>query len=172
MKKTGFFKVLLIFLGILASTVTLALAPPTAALAFVSGEAPQPVDATLAPVNQDFGGSAINGYDTVAYFTEGEALYGSEKFTHRWRGATWYFVSERHRRLFAADPVRYAPQYGGYCAYAMSHGYAVAIDPSVWTIVDGKLYLNKRYARADWLTDIAAHIASADRVWQGLAQSR
>lgn len=65
-------------------------------------------------VNSTFFGVAIKGYDTVAYHTEGRAVKGQRKYSHKWNDAKWYFTSAEHRDLFAADPVRYAPQYGGY----------------------------------------------------------
>ena len=88
------------------------------------------------------GGVAIDGTDPVAYFTDGRPAQGSSDFEHEWMGATWRFVSAAHRDLFAADPAKYAPQYGGYCAWAVSQGYTAKIDPAAWKIVDGKLYLN------------------------------
>ena len=98
--------------------------------------------AAVAPVNETLFGKAIDGYDPVAYFTDGKAVKGQSRFTHEWMGATWLFASAEHRDLLAADPERYAPQYGGYCAYAVSQGATADIDPSAWKIVDGKLYLN------------------------------
>jgi hypothetical protein len=114
-----------------------------------------------------FGGVAIEGYDTVAYFTEGEALKGSEAFAYDWLGATWLFASAEHRDLFAADPVTYAPQYGGHCALGTAFGESTAnIDPEAWTIVDGKLYLQySKGGREQWERDRAARIAAADQKW-------
>lgn len=90
-----------------------------------------------------FGGVAIDGYDPVAYFTEGRAVKGSEKYSYDWLGTPWHFVSAEHRELFKADPVKYAPQYGGYCAaeVAGSGSVTVNIDPEAFAIIDGKLYL-------------------------------
>jgi YHS domain-containing protein len=91
-----------------------------------------------------FGGVAIMGYDTVAYFTEGRPMKGSEEFSYDWLGTPWYFVNAEHRELFAADPARYAPQFGGYCTsgIAMDGHAAENIDPErAWRIIDGKLYL-------------------------------
>lgn len=90
-----------------------------------------------------FGGVAIMGYDTVAYFTEGRAMKGSEDFAFEWLGTPWYFVNAQHRDMFAADPARYAPQYGGYCTLGVGlDGHAAEnIDPErAWRIIDGKLY--------------------------------
>lgn len=90
-----------------------------------------------------FGGVAIMGYDTVAYFTEGKAVKGSEKFSYEWLGTPWHFSSEKHREMFMNEPVKYAPQYGGYCAgeVAGSGSVTVNIDPEAFKIIEGKLYL-------------------------------
>lgn len=113
--------------------------------------------------------TAIRGTDPVAYFTEGRAAKGSSSFTHKWRGATWHFISAENRDRFAADPERYAPQYGGYCAWAVSQGYTATTDPEAWRIVQGKLYLNfSKSVRRRWEKDIPGNIAKADRNWPGL----
>ncbi|MBF2756008.1 MAG: YHS domain-containing protein [Gammaproteobacteria bacterium AqS3] len=83
------------------------------------------------------GGSAIEGYDAVAYFTEGEAVQGSGEFSLEYRGAQWLFASEENRQLFEAEPAKYAPAYGGHCAYGVSSGYGVRGDPEQWSIVEG-----------------------------------
>ena len=89
-----------------------------------------------------FDNVAIEGYDTVAYFTEGKATRGSEQFSHDWLGASWRFASDEHRKLFAASPIAYAPQYGGLCAEGVAfRETTVNIEPEVWQIIDGKLYL-------------------------------
>jgi YHS domain-containing protein len=85
---------------------------------------------------------AINGYDPVAYFTDGKAVQGKDDFTDDWNGATWKFASASHLKMFKKDPEKYAPQYGGYCAYGVAQGYLVSIEPEQFTILDGKLYLN------------------------------
>lgn len=114
-----------------------------------------------------FGGIAIEGYDTVAYFTDGEAKKGSEEFAFDWLGATWLFASADHRDLFAEHPVRYAPQYGGHCAVGTAFGESTAnIDPEAWSIVDGKLYLQySQGAQEEWEQDRANMIAAADEKW-------
>ena len=93
-----------------------------------------------------FGGVAIMGYDPVAYFTEARAVKGSPEFNHEFLGETWHFTSAAHRDAFAANPVAYAPQYGGYCAAEMlyadvSSGITTNVEPKAWRIIDGKLYL-------------------------------
>ena len=114
-------------------------------------------------------GVAIKGTDTVAYFNEGRAVRGSDRFTYQWMGATWKFASAENRDLFASNPEKYAPQYGGFCAWAVSQGYTAPIDPNAWKIVNGKLYLNynKRVQRT-WQKDIPGNIAKADRNWPRL----
>ena len=89
-----------------------------------------------------FGNVAIRGYDPVAYFTEGRPTKGSPEISHDWLGATWHFSNARHRDAFASEPIRYAPQYGGFCALGTANEEASAnIDPEAWRIVGGKLYL-------------------------------
>jgi hypothetical protein len=91
-----------------------------------------------------FGGVAIMGYDPVAYFTEGQPMKGFEEFAYEWLGTPWYFANAKHRDMFAADPAKYAPQYGGYCTLGVGLDNAHAaenIDPErAWRIIDGKLY--------------------------------
>lgn len=84
---------------------------------------------------------AIKGYDTVAYFTEGQPTKGNPEFVFAWNDAQWQFASAAHRDMFASNPVRYAPRFGGSCSMGLTLGKKVAANPEVWTIVDGKLYL-------------------------------
>jgi len=121
--------------------------------------------AQKAPVYSDSSG-AIRGYDPVAYFTEGRPVKGSRELTHQWHGATWRFASAQNRDRFAAAPEKYAPQYGGYCAYGVASGYAVKIEPDAWSVVDGKLYLNyDRSVQKTWQSDVPGHIRKADENW-------
>lgn len=122
------------------------------------------------PVNQTtFGGVAIEGYDPVAYFDDGMPVEGSKEWTAEWNGATWRFASAEHRDAFLADPEAYAPQYGGYCAWAVSQGSTAGIDPDAWTVRDGKLYLNyNKSVQEKWLADAEAAIERADANWPGL----
>ncbi len=114
-------------------------------------------------------GVAINGYDPVAYFTEGAPVKGSEQITHEWNGATWQFASAENRDAFAADPDAHAPQYGGYCAYAVSRGYIATTDPDAWTVHDGRLYLNYSLrVRRQWERDIPGNIEKGDANWPGV----
>ena len=110
---------------------------------------------------------AIKGYDTVAYFTAGKALKGTKDFTFSWHGMTWFFQSRENRNLFAASPEKYAPQYDGWCAWAMTEARKAVTDPEVWNIVDGKLYLNCSPAAYEkWSKDIPRHIRKADEIWR------
>ena len=111
-------------------------------------------------------GIAIRGFDTVAYFTQGQAVEGNPSISTEWRGATWQFASEQHRDLFIASPEQYAPQYGGYCAYAVAMGSTAKIDPGCWKVVDGKLYLNfDPDIQAEWEANQDNFIAYADSNW-------
>jgi YHS domain-containing protein len=115
-------------------------------------------------------GLAIRGYDVVAYFTQGRPTRGQAAFTHQWNGATWRFASAAHRDLFAADPAKYAPQYGGFCAWAVSEGYEAPVDPTAWRIVDGKLYLNYNASiQRQWEADIPGRIVRGDANWPAVA---
>lgn len=109
---------------------------------------------------------AIKGYDTVAYFQNGQALKGNKAFSFDWHSLTWHFLSKEHRDLFAANPEKYAPQYDGYCAWAMTEKRKAITDPEVWKIVDGRLYLNCSKAAFDkWSRDIPGNIKKADANW-------
>lgn len=112
------------------------------------------------------GGIAIDGSDAVAYFTEGAPVAGSAEHEVMWKGATWRFASEANRAAFEADPTAYAPQYGGYCAFALAQGYIAPTVPAAWTIHEGKLYLNfSRRVRRQWERDIPGNIARGDANW-------
>jgi hypothetical protein len=117
-------------------------------------------------VNTDRSGVAVKGHDVVAYATAGAAVKGSSEFEHRWNGAVWRFSNAANRERFAQAPDRYAPQFGGYCAYAVSRGYTADIDPEAFRVIDGKLYLNysKRVQRL-WEGDIPGNIAKGLANW-------
>ncbi|EFL87987.1 YHS domain-containing (seleno)protein [Ahrensia sp. R2A130] len=111
-------------------------------------------------------GVAIDGTDTVAYFTEGKPVPGKREFSHEWNGTTWLFANEENRAKFAADPAAFAPQYGGYCAYAVSEGYTASTVPDAWKIVDGKLYLNySKGVQSTWEENQSKRIVDADGNW-------
>ncbi len=123
------------------------------------------------PVNASRLRGAIKGYDPVAYFTEGKPVKGKRAHRYEWMGAIWYFASAAHKEAFQQNPEKYAPQYGGYCAYAVSQGTIAGIDPRAWTIVVNKLYLNLSLRiQKLWQEDIPRHIAKADENWPKLLQ--
>src|SRR5688572_628711 len=94
------------------------------------------------PVNTATNNLAVRGFDTVAFFTDEKLSEGKAEFSYDWRGGKWQFSSAENLDLFKQNPEKYAPQFGGYCSYAVSHGYTADADPSTWKIVSGKLYLN------------------------------
>ena len=113
-----------------------------------------------------FSNKAIKGYDTVAYFTENKPVEGSEEFSVDYKGAQWLFSNAENLELFKADPEKYAPQYGGYCAYAVAKGSTASIKPELFTIHNGKLYLNYSDSINDkWRSDIDGYIEAADNNW-------
>ena len=115
------------------------------------------------------GSVAIDGTDTVAYFTEGGPRAGSPEFATFWNGATWQFSSAANRDLFEADPTAYAPQFGGYCAWAAAEGYVAPTVPEAWTIHDGRLYLNfSRRIQRRWERDIPGNIARGNANWPAI----
>ena len=124
------------------------------------------VHADSPPVMIDDAGIALKGYDTVAYFADGQPQPGSPEYSHEWNGAKWLFSSAEHRDAFAADPEHYAPQFGGYCAYAVSMDHVQPADPTIWSIVDDKLYLNLGPgAQAKWQDDLSGNIVRASNNW-------
>ena len=109
---------------------------------------------------------AVSGYDPVAYFTAGKPTKGDEKIVATYKGVVYRFATVANRDAFLASPTKYAPQYGGYCAWAVGHGYTAKSDPTAWKIVNGKLYLNYNAdIQKKWVADEAAQIASADKNW-------
>jgi len=111
-------------------------------------------------------GMAIQGYDPVAYFAEEGPVKGTPEFTSEFEGGVFQFASADNKALFDSDPAKYAPQYGGYCAYAVSQGYTADTDPDAWSIHDGKLYLNySKSVRALWATRKEKNIEAADMNW-------
>lgn len=113
-----------------------------------------------------FSSLAVSGYDPVAYFEQGKPVEGSGDLEYEWNGATWRFATAANRAAFMADPAAFAPQYGGYCAWAVSQGYTASSDPQAWRIHEGKLYLNySADVQATWVKDIPGFIAKADANW-------
>ena len=120
-------------------------------------------------VNQTWRGVAIDGYDPVAYFTEGGPVEGDKAHSLTWNGAEWRFSSADNKARFEAEPEKYAPQYGGYCAYAVAKNSTAGIDPDAWTIVDGKLYLNySKGVQSKWEADIPGYLAQSEANWPAI----
>jgi len=111
-------------------------------------------------------GVAIKGADPVAYFVARNAIKGKKELTYEWKGATWRFVNAKNLEAFKADPNKYAPQYGGYCAWAVAENYTAGIDPDAWTIFNGKLYLNYSGGIGKkWSKDKQGNIKRANKNW-------
>jgi YHS domain-containing protein len=136
--------------------------------AALCGAAPAPADAQAQGFFAE-NGVAIRGTDPVACFTEGRPVRGSRAHAFDWGGVRWHFASAANRDAFAANPEAYAPQFGGYCAWAVSENHTASIDPAAWRIVDGKLYLNySRGVQRQWERDIPRHIARGEANWPAL----
>lgn len=122
------------------------------------------------PINTTLFGVAIKGFDPVAYFVEGKPRQGASNFTVEWQGAIWRFANAQHRDAFKATPEQFAPQFGGYCAWAVSQNYTASTDPeNAWKIVNGKLYLNyNREIQKKWELDVPGNIAKAEANWPKL----
>ena len=128
---------------------------------------------TLHPQFYTEKGVALDGQDVVAYFTQSKLVMGVSQFKHNWGGTTWMFASAANRDMFANNPEKYAPQYGGYCAQATSEGNLVVTQPDAWKIVNGKLYLNyDKTVQAQWMGDIPGHIASANKNWPAILNNK
>jgi hypothetical protein len=126
----------------------------------------------IEPINKTASGDlAIEGYDPIAYFDEARPVEGDKAHTFEWMGANWRFATAERRDRFAEEPERWAPRYGGYCAWAVSRGYTASIDPRAWSIVDGRLYLNNSLkVRERWSKDIPGNIERADANWPRLLE--
>ncbi len=146
-------------------TVTLVVA----AAVFFSVAAPALAEAK-SEIYKNWRGVAIKGYDPVAFHTEGKPVKGASDYELKWKDAKWRFASAENRDLFEADPEKYAPRYGGYCAWAVSEGYTASVDPeNAWSVVDGRLYLNyNAEIKQKWEKDIPGHIKKADANWPGV----
>jgi YHS domain-containing protein len=111
-------------------------------------------------------GKAIGGYDPVAFFTESKPVMGRDSLKLQWNGGTWYFKDRKNLEAFKMAPTKYAPQYGGYCAYGTAQGHKASIEVDTWTILDGKLYFNYNQKIKDtWSKDRPGMIKKADQNW-------
>jgi YHS domain-containing protein len=141
-------------------------------LAAFAATAALPPAAVAAPVWTRLLGTeaAVGGYDSVSYFS-GKPVPGSDQFTTVYKGATFKFANAQNLATFKANPDRYAPQYGGHCAWAAANNYRFAGDPKVWKIVNGKLYLNyNQSVQVKWEKDIPGLIAKGDINWVTLGK--
>jgi YHS domain-containing protein len=121
------------------------------------------------PLNLDGQGVAIKGHDPVAYFVDGKPMPGRAELSHSVGGATYWFANDRNLQAFKAEPAKYLPQYGGYCAYGVAQGFKPDIDPTAFRIVEGKLYLNLSPAvQTRWLADVPGFISRANENWSQL----
>lgn len=112
-----------------------------------------------------------DGYDVVAYFTKKRPVKGNQKYTAEYEGQIWQFASQENHSVFIADPARYIPQYGGFCAYAMSQGYSAYGDPAAWTVHEGRLFFNYNLpTRILWVKNKDSFIVRADKAWPGFVK--
>ncbi|MCK5090361.1 MAG: YHS domain-containing protein [Hyphomicrobiaceae bacterium] len=154
-----------IILGVIAAGFVVALAAVALLRITPAAEAAPPVYTGIVK------GVAVGGYDPVAFFTDGKPAKGNKDLTTNYDGATWRFASAANRDAFQADPAKYAPQYGGYCAYAVSKGSTAKGDPQAWTVHDGKLYLNyNKNVRATWAQDIPGNVKKGDANWPAVLE--
>jgi hypothetical protein len=146
---------------VLSLPFVLAAALPLAGTALADDEVNVSTGATIAGP-----GLAVHGYDVVAFFTNGAPMLGDDRFATVHENATYRFASQANLDAFQADPSRYAPAYGGFCAYGVSVGKKFDGDPRYWKIVDGRLYLNlNRDIQENWLEDVAGNIRKAENKW-------
>jgi len=131
-----------------------------------------PLALALSPVNKSkLSSLAIQGYDPVSYFTDAKATKGQKTFEYEYQGAKWRFSSKQNLDQFKADPEAYAPQFGGYCAWAVSQGYTANIDPKAWKVLEGKLYLNyNQSVQAKWEKDAETLIVKGNENWPKLLE--
>ena len=114
-------------------------------------------------------GKAIKGYDPVAFFRESKPVMGQDSLSYNWKDATWLFSNRKNMEDFKSDPEKYAPQYGGYCAYGTSQGHKAPTETDTWTIVNEKLYFNyNKKVQTMWLKDEKTLIEKADQQWSGI----
>lgn len=114
-------------------------------------------------------GIALKGFDPISYYESGKPMEGSSNHEASWGGALWRFSSEANKKTFLSDPEIYAPQYGGYCAFAVSKGFTAVGEPSVWELIDGKLYIfNSDEVKSDWMSQLGEGVIEVcNSNWQG-----
>jgi hypothetical protein len=137
-----------------------------ACLAVCSARPARSAEAAPVPAIDATHGVALEGYDAVAYFLDHRPIRGIDTYSHTWSGVVWKFASAEHRDLFAADPERYAPQYGGYCAFAVANRTTAHGSPKQWAVVNDRLFLNNNpLAKKLWDRDRPGHIRAGDQNW-------
>jgi YHS domain-containing protein len=143
-----------------------------AAAGLAAGAVPSAALAAKAPIyTSAFSKVAAGGYDVVAYFTQGAPVAGNAQFATTWKGAAFHFSSAANLAKFKASPAAFAPQYGGYCAWAVANGYTAKGDPKQWRIVNGKLYLNyNAEVQSKWVKDIPGFIKKGDANWPAVLE--
>jgi hypothetical protein len=121
----------------------------------------------MSPISVDSHRIAIGGYDPVAYFTVGKAVQGTSQYEYVWKEASWWFASDDHRAMFVANPYRYTPQFGGFCASAMAVGMLTPANPEAWVIIDDKLYILDAPATVqEWKANAVRYIPKASAVYE------
>jgi YHS domain-containing protein len=136
------------------------------------GLIPTQADSAITSVNVSDTKLAIKGYDPVAYFTESKAVQGVSAHTAQYQGATYLFSSAANKSMFEGDPAKYAPQYGGYCAFGVSKEKKFDIDPEAFAVVDGKLYLNlNKKVQSRWVLNTEELISDANEYWTVIADT-
>ena len=129
-------------------------------------------DDRVKPINTDASGLALKGYDPVAYFFDGKPVLGLPGLQYEWNGAIWRFATATNRERFIADPAAFVPQFGGYCAWAVSRNYTADTDPDAFDIVNGKLYLNYSIlVQLRWKVTREDNIRKAEQNWPKLTQA-
>lgn len=124
-------------------------------------------------VNVDRNGVALKGYDPVAYFTDNKAVKGDAQFQSKAGGVTYFFASAGNKATFDANPIKYEPQFGGFCAWAVSRGYTAPIDPNAFQIVNGRLLLQYSLkVRKDFSADTEGNLAKADANWPSIVEKK
>jgi YHS domain-containing protein len=116
---------------------------------------------------------AIRGYDPVAFFKDQAPIRGSRDISYSWNGATWYFATDENKKAFVADPEKFAPQYGGYCAYGTADGHKAPTQTDTWSIVNDKLYFNyNKQVQKEWNKNQNELIKKADENWPSVKDSQ
>lgn len=159
MKRKNIFKIIAISLGVLVIVV----------ITFAKYKHFYPLSwGVHNKINQAvFSDIAIEGYDCVVYFTLQKAVKGDKKYSYKWKDATWQFSSEKNANLFKENPKKYAPQFGGYCSFAVSNGFTSNIDPTAWTIIDNKLYFfSDQTYKEKWMTNQNENLKKCIKQWR------